>query len=154
MGEDIAPTLIRRYESAIGNTQDKLNVVQYSAGFCTEHSEKSRGIGYQEEKSPTLRAGVTPAVVLNDQGGSQMDVTEDRTGTIRAQEHGHQPIVLENHPNDSRVKIREDGTVQTLSEIQKIWESANDKTESVYGNTVVRRLTPLECTRLQGFPDG
>ena len=33
-----------------------------SAGFCTEHSAKSRTIGYEEEVSPTLRAGVTPAV--------------------------------------------------------------------------------------------
>jgi DNA (cytosine-5)-methyltransferase 1 len=33
-----------------------------SAGFCTEHSAKSRGIGFQEEVAPTLRAGVTPAV--------------------------------------------------------------------------------------------
>ena len=28
MGEDIAPTLISRYETQIGNTQDKLNVMQ------------------------------------------------------------------------------------------------------------------------------
>ena len=34
-----------------------------SAGFCTEHSAKSRSIGYEEEVAPTLRAGVTPAVV-------------------------------------------------------------------------------------------
>lgn len=26
-------------------------------GFCTEHSSKSRGIGYQTECSPTLRGG-------------------------------------------------------------------------------------------------
>ena len=34
-----------------------------SAGFCTEHSSKSRSIGYEEETSPTLRAGVVPAAV-------------------------------------------------------------------------------------------
>ena len=32
-----------------------------SAGFCTEHSAASRGIGWQEEVAPTLRAGVVPA---------------------------------------------------------------------------------------------
>lgn len=37
--------------------------VMESAGFCTEHSAQSRGIGYEEEMSPTLRAGVVPAVV-------------------------------------------------------------------------------------------
>lgn len=57
-----------------------------SAGFCTEHSAKSRSIGYEEETSPTLRAGVVPAAVA-----------------------------LENHPPDSRVKIAEDGKVQTLT---------------------------------------
>ena len=31
--------------------------VMRAAGFCTEHSAKARGIGYEEETSPTLRAG-------------------------------------------------------------------------------------------------
>ena len=57
-----------------------------SAGFCTEHSAKARGIGYGEETSPTLRAGTIPAAVA-----------------------------LENHPADSRVKLSEDGRVQTLT---------------------------------------
>ena len=35
-----------------------------SAGFCTEHSAKSRGIGYEEETSPTIRAGTIPAAVM------------------------------------------------------------------------------------------
>lgn len=37
--------------------------VAESAGFCTEHSSKSRSIGYEEETSPTLRTGAVPAVV-------------------------------------------------------------------------------------------
>ena len=57
-----------------------------SAGFCTEHSADSRGIGYGEELSPTLRAGTVPAAVA-----------------------------LENHPTDSRVKMSEDNMVQTLT---------------------------------------
>lgn len=35
-----------------------------SAGFCTEHSAKSRGMGYEEETSPTIRAGTVPAAVM------------------------------------------------------------------------------------------
>lgn len=35
-----------------------------SAGFCTEHSAKAHGIGYEEEISPTLRAGTVPAAML------------------------------------------------------------------------------------------
>ena len=61
-------------------------VVMESAGFCTEHSAKSRTIGYEEETSPTLRAGVVPAAVA-----------------------------LENHPADSRVTISDDDKVQTLT---------------------------------------
>ena len=58
-----------------------------ASGFSTEHSAKARGIGYQEEVSPTLRAGVTPACVY----------------------------AVENHPNDSRVNIDESGRCQTLT---------------------------------------
>ena len=60
--------------------------VMESAGFCTEHSAQSRSIGYGEETSPTLRAGVVPAAVA-----------------------------LENHPADSRIKISGDGKAQTLT---------------------------------------
>ena len=60
--------------------------VMESAGFCTEHSAKSSTIGYEVECSPTLRAGVVPVAVA-----------------------------LENHPTDSRVKLSEDGNVQTLT---------------------------------------
>ena len=35
-----------------------------AAGFCTEHSAQARGIGYEEETSPTLRAGTVPAAVM------------------------------------------------------------------------------------------
>ena len=57
-----------------------------SAGFCTEHSAKSRTIGYEEECSPTLRAGTVPAAVA-----------------------------LENYPIDGRIKVQENGNVQTLT---------------------------------------
>ena len=59
--------------------------IMEAAGFCTEHSAKSRTVGYEEECSPTLRAGTVPAAVA-----------------------------LENHPADSRVKVAGDGKVQSL----------------------------------------
>ena len=37
-----------------------------SAGFCTEHSAQARGIGYEEETSPTLRARTVPATVYEN----------------------------------------------------------------------------------------
>ncbi len=56
-----------------------------ASGFCTEHSADSRGIGYEEERAPTLRAGVVPG------------------------------IAIEFNPTDSRIKIKEDGICQTLT---------------------------------------
>ena len=57
-----------------------------SAGFCTDHSATSRGIGFQDECAPTIRAGVIPAA-----------------------------IALENHPADGRVKIEDSNAIQTLT---------------------------------------
>ena len=57
-----------------------------AAGFCTEHSANARGIGYEEETSPTLRAGVVPAA-----------------------------IALDYHPADSRIGIGEPEKIQTLT---------------------------------------
>ena len=57
-----------------------------AAGFCTEHSADSRGIGFEQERAPTLRAGVVPAA-----------------------------IALESHPIGSRIKIADNGTIQTLT---------------------------------------
>ena len=82
--------------SGVGITEDKAlalvaqdhgnhPAVLHAAGFSTEHSAKARSIGYKEEISPTLRAGVVPAA-----------------------------LSVENHPTDGRVKIREDDTCQTL----------------------------------------
>lgn len=69
------------------------------AGFKLGNSEQARSIGYAEEQSPTLNAecgGNKPAVMcLNDQGGNVMGVSHDVSGTLRAQEHGHQPSILD-----------------------------------------------------------
>ncbi|MDL2310368.1 DNA cytosine methyltransferase [Peptostreptococcaceae bacterium OttesenSCG-928-C18] len=42
-----------------------------ASGFCTEHSAQSRGVGFEKEKSPTLRAGVVPAAVAMFENHSQ-----------------------------------------------------------------------------------
>lgn len=72
--------------------------ITVSAGFCPEESAKTRGVGYAEEQSPTLRAGAVPAVVYD--------------------------------------------TLNTI-----------DRPAAVQARYIVRRLTPTECARLQGFPD-
>lgn len=53
------------------------------------------GIGKEGDPSPTLTAGDRHVVMcLNDQGGNVMGVSYDVSGTMRAQEHGHQPAVM------------------------------------------------------------
>ena len=59
-----------------------------------------------------VSTGRNEVMVLNDQGGSRMDVTEDMTCTLRAESH-HPPLVFENHSQDSRYTGPQD-TVQTI----------------------------------------
>mgnify|MGYP005785856803 FL=1 len=159
-----------------------------------------------------------PSVLcLNDQGGQVMDCMENMTGTLRAQEHGHPPLVMpcglyENHGIDGRyrgplsvaptlparagtggnnlsqiapsvfARNRTDCFVSSIIASTQSARQYKDATDLIYQDTVgaitssdrkdpnsqyvgqdklvveaphlIRRLTPLECERLQGFPDG
>ena len=102
--ESKAPTLA----SADGGGGRNPAGLLLAAGFCAGAAPTAGGIGYQEECSPTLKASesgtnMVPSVLcLNDQGGKAMHCTENISGTLRAQEHGHQPLVFENHGVDAR----------------------------------------------------
>ena len=79
----------------------------FAAGFCAGAGPSAGGIGYHEELAPTLKGSssgnMMPSVLcLNDQGGRVMECSEDISGTLRAQEHGHQPLIFENHGIDAR----------------------------------------------------
>lgn len=230
----------------------------FVATFNAGAGASAGGIGYHESIAPTLKAAqsgnMVPSVLcLNDQGGGVMDCTEDMTGTLRAQQHGHQPLVFENYGIDTRYRgplpvaptlsaragtggnnlplvandeldaicitgnaidrqpenggnglgVSEDSVAFTLTatdrhavfsrqrvDVFKEGDVAStqsarqhkDATDLVYQETVgaltssdrkgpnsqyvsqdklvaaaprlIRRLTPLECERLQGFPDG
>lgn len=187
------------------------------AGFKLGNSEQARSIGYAEEQPPTLNAecgGNKPAVMcLNDQGGNVMGVSHDVSGTLRAQEHGHQPSILDmSHACDvirdcgevspslqarmgtggnqipltyqmqgfgdyregdvaSSCKQRdfkdstdlvcsvdcrnftEGGEINGTLQAKESGGQSLNLNNTVRQNMVVRRLTPLECERLQGFPD-
>ena len=203
------------------------------AGFLAESSATAGSVGYEEELAPTMKAGGKSGAVLclNDQGGARMDCGEEQSGTLRAQTHGHEPLVFENHGIDARytgphevsptlsarygtggnnvplvgevevycitsnaigrepqnggngLGIDEDVS-HTLTatdrhavfsrqrtDIFKPGEIAStesarqhkDATDLVYNEAevevldlplLIRRLMPVECERLQGFPDG
>ena len=238
-GDDRAPTLT----ASAGMSGNNQPVV--CAGFKLGNSEHARSIGYAEEQAPTLNAecgGNKPAVLcLNDQGGNVMGVSHDVSGTLRAQEHGHQPAgmafdttqitskqngsipdfgkpchtlnanshvpcaVLDmshacdvirdcgevvpslqarmgtggnqvpltygignGQANEASIMAEEvSQTLNTMHDAQAVMcedvsHSLRAKASCAYRedeetypvqNHVVRRLTPLECERLQGFPD-
>lgn len=186
-----------------------------TAGFCAGAGASAGGIGYQEEVAPTLKGtpsgNMMPTVLcLNDQGGQIMEVTENVTGTLRAQEHGHQPLVLyDNHGKDARYtgphevaptlstragtgggnlpiiedrtfarkrvdRFVESDTASTVAARQykdatdlvgQCVEAGPDNEENAFCRRcahreecgmkrvmLLRRLMPVECERLQGYP--
>ena len=114
--ESKAPTLA----SADGGGGRNPAGLLFTAGFCAGAAPSAGGIGYQEEIAPTLKAAesgtnMVPSVLcLNDQGGGVMACSEDVAGTLRAQEHGHQPLVFDNHGQDTRFQGPVD-VAQTVS---------------------------------------
>ena len=204
-----------------------------TASFSAGAGASAGTIGYAEEVTPTLKGSPSgncmPSVMyLHDQGGQRMDVCENMTGTLRASEKGHQPLVYENHGVDARIRESSEisptvtarfGTgggntplVQEPNEVYCIVGNIIDRQPENGGNgcgyqenlaytittvdrhavyarqrvdkfknddiastqsarqakdatdlvvepdrqhaQLIRRLTPLECERLQGFPDG
>ena len=217
--------------------QPSMKQQTFVASFSAGAGATAGGIGYSEEVTPTLKGSAggnsMPSVLcINDQGGQTMELSEDMTGTLRAQERGHQPLVFENHGIDARYhqvgdvaptmsarygtggnnvplvkepiycitgnaidRKPENGgngigyqenvmyTLNTMdrhavcctSDVVGALCSGDEKGVDQYvdqGKCVmdlytcepagdkdlpfllIRRLTPLECERLQGFPDG
>ena len=124
------------------------------AGFKLGNSEKAHSIGYEEETSPTLNAecgGNKPAVVALDmthacdvirECGEQVPALQARMGT-----GGNQvPLTYQmNGFGDYRA-------AEVASSCKQ--RDFKDSTDLAITHMVVRRLTPMECERLQGFPDG
>jgi len=112
--------------------------------------------GYQEGVG-TLRANGDTPLVLMDQGGGVMNVEYNKTGTLRRETHGHEPIIMEEKAmafaQNTRDEVRyQNGDGQIVGALAA--QPGMKQTTYIKTNTVVRRLTPVECERLQGFPDG
>lgn len=149
-GNGVSPTLSSRENSGL-NREAVL-----CAGFKAGQGAQAGGIGYGEEVSPTLAAALsgtnqTPAVVALDmthacdvirECGEQVPALQARMGT-----GGNQvPLTYQmNGFGDYR-----DANVASSCKQRDF----KDSTDLAITNMVVRRFTPLECTRLQGYPDG
>lgn len=109
---------------------------------------------YAEGSFGTLKAcggnnggGSESLIVLNDQGGSSMNIEKDCISpTLRAESHNNELIVF--HTMQDPI---------TSETVTPCLSSGSPNGQAVVGVNVdyaVRRLTPLECERLQGYPDG
>ncbi len=129
------PVVVDKAINCVDNLQDIADETTRSAGFCTEHSAKARSIGYQEECSPTLRAGVVPGVVS-----------------------------LENHPADGRLKIIEDGKTQTLAArmgtggnsqpLAMVPTATAVSDKEICDNTLQRKELPPKTLKIRSGCDG
>lgn len=130
------------------------------AGFCAGNSAKASTIGYAVEQSPTLRAGesgtnMTPTVLTPktlqvrcgcEGGGKGALVQDDMSATLSTSQTQtvFAPVCL----GDDNAKASCD---VDMCGALKVGGSAPIMGGSAYE---VRRLMPVECERLQGFPDG
>ena len=140
--EDVSYTL---------NTIDRPAVC---AAFKLGNSEQAQSISYAEEQAPTLNAecgGNKPAILdmthANDvirECGEIVPTLQTRMGT-----GGNQvPITygIGNGQANEAAHMTEE-RAQTLN-------TMHDTQACLTRYGIIRRLTPLECERLQGFPDG
>ena len=78
-------------------------------------------------------------LILDDQGGSQMSVSRDSVGTLRAQTHGHEPIVFE-----PGVMSRDGGHIYDDGVAPTIRAEPGDNRPavcySIAGNTIDRQI--------------
>ena len=97
-------------------------------GFYAETGGGYQDIGWQRETAPTLKTNVPPTILAMASAAANAEIAEDLSPTILSiNEH---PII---YISDDNAKA-EDFIVDC-------------------SNYIVRRLTPRECERLQGFPD-
>jgi DNA (cytosine-5)-methyltransferase 1 len=100
----------------------------------------------------TDQHGVAQPICLMDQGGSVMNIEHNMTGTLRRETHGHEPIVMQ------AVAVGTDlynGAItgDVAATMSTHGGDGNGTGPTVMQAMAVRRLTPVECERLQGFPD-
>lgn len=149
---DIAKTLDTSYPDP---SKNQGGIAILCAGFKAGNGAKANGIGYAEECAPTLGAvssgtNQVPAVLLdmshaNDvirECGEIAPSLQARMGT------GGNQVPL-TYQMQGFGDYREGDTASSCKQ-----RDCKDSTDLIVKHMVVRRLTPMECERLQGYPDG
>ena len=103
--------------------------------------------------------GVAPSVLTNHGEGSKIAFIETRSGSTSETHNslttlkGRQGSILEKRVYDDKNNhLREDDCSGAMT--QSFSHSAPRNGCKLIDGMRIRRLTPLECERLQGFPDG
>lgn len=141
------------------------------AGFIDKAPSNARGIGYEAEKSPTLRAGVIPSTVYAIDRAA-FNQGENAKYDFEITESGINSTVTAKGPSAVCYNIGSDKSNAMLSDNPYSGICETDVTRTLDGNGgnpacnqggtvilqelidwIVRRLTPRECERLQGYPD-
>lgn len=143
---------------------DSLTCSQQAAVATIAFSSKDCSADVTEDMAPTLRAGshtdshansgVPPAVTValrGRAGGATAEVGGEVATALRASSGGgDKPHVL--------ATMEVAGTMKACAGTSGGWSNSADHAAAGYmqvdHNLAVRRLTPTECERLQGFPDG
>lgn len=125
-------------------------VMESAAGFCTKHSAKARGIGYEDETSPTLRAGTIPATVYEnhsqDTRYTELHGIAPTVSSTYGTGGNNQPFVVE----DTRcfdVRFTSDGTKNAR---QNCYETDTSRTIDTGGNSPDSNQGGVAVVAVQG----
>ena len=125
-------------------------VMESAAGFCTEHSAKAGGIGYEDETSPTLRAGTVPATVYEnhsqDTRYTELHGVAPTVSSTYGTGGNNQPFVVE----DTRcfdVRFTSDGTKNAR---QNCYETDTSRTIDTGGNSPDSNQGGVAVVAVQG----
>ena len=126
------------------------------AAFTAGQGAKANGIGWAEEQAPTLRTdsglSAMPTILCRAQSNANAETYDNLSPTITTS-HDGPPIVFESHSQDARYTQQGDTSPACTAQ----WGTGGNNMPMVVEKIrrwIVRRLTPTECERLQGFPDG
>jgi DNA (cytosine-5)-methyltransferase 1 len=158
---DVAGTIREGTGSSIQNSSNTLALDPMPFDTTQITHPENRSNPHPGDPSPTLaKGGHAPAIAFAVRGredGAVPEVHEDgdSIGALRAANGGSSRDMLADFstefiPQSSRV-YSEDGQAPAL---QATGDKMGNRAPQLMTQAAVRRLTPTECERLQGFPDG
>lgn len=147
--DEQAPTL-----SANGSHLDP--TVFCIQGNCIDRADTAgcNGKGWKAEQSYTLNTVDRPAVVYDARGNGKGEIAPTQTGDHQSRVTDYTALVVSDVAAvDCRNGTENTGVNGTLQAKSNGGQSLN-LNNTLRCGYCVRRMTPLECERLQGFPDG